>query len=208
METFVNDKVSKIIFIKNVFKSDCTNMDDLMEKKIMQTTDETIKMTNVNTYEKLPLTFTSIKTWIQSTNILCWNCDRVFSGVPVFIPKTIEPHNDKLIMSVYGCFCSFNCQIAYINLYCKSIHDRINKESMCKMLFKEFYGFEPKEIIPSPSKYCMIQYGGDMTSRQYHLQIRKLQKKSGITFNVKNLSKNDSLLLFSDDDINYMGDLF
>lgn len=178
----------KILFIKNVFINDCILMDDLMEKKLMEEANETAETKQIDDkYTKLPTIFTDIKTWPKKTDILCWHCDRTFCGPPIFIPKTMEPNvsigtgvkNGKYLISTEGCFCSFNCAVAYVLIYYTKSYEKINKIGMLKLLFKEFYGNAPNDIIPSPSRYKMVQYNGSMTLNEYSAIIRDLQKKSG-----------------------------
>lgn len=177
----------KILFIKNVFINDCILMDDLMEKMLMDEANETAETKQIDDkYTKLPSIFTNIKTWPKNTDILCWHCDRTFCGSPVFIPKTMEPNitigtgsgDGKYLISTEGCFCSFNCAVAYVLTYYTKSHERINKLGMLKLLFKEFYGKEPNDIIPSPPRYSMVQYNGLLTLAEYSAIIRDLQRKS------------------------------
>lgn len=175
----------KILFLKNVFINDCVMMDDFMEQKLLDEANDMseTKMTN-DKLVKLPQIFTTFDIWPKKTEILCWHCDRKFLGIPVFIPKTMEPNlSGRYIMNVEGCFCSFNCAMSYITIYYPKPHEKSNKIGMLHMLFKEFYGKFPDEIIPAPSKYKMIQYNGNTNPRDYYAEIRELQKKSGIIFN-------------------------
>ena len=201
----------KILFIQNVFIRDCVILDDLLEKNLMDAANETLEITEINNmYIKLPIVFTSFSTWVKTTNIQCCYCDRTFSDPPVFIPKSAEPTSTGYIMGTEKCFCSFNCAVKYINISYPKIHENINKKGMLNLLFKEFYGINPNEIIPAPDKEIMIQYGGDITAREYHLEIRKLQKISGVQFK-KNNTVSRLMYEYDIDDtenINYMGDLF
>lgn len=172
----------KVLFIKNVFISDCVLMDDLMERKLMDEANDSLETKETNKkYTKLPTVFTNISAWVKSTDILCWHCNRTFNDPPVFIPRTMEPNTSiggGYIINTDGCFCSFNCAIAYIIIYYPKSHEQINKIGMLKLLFKEFYGRPPKDILPAPSKFQMIQYNGHMTSSEYGAIIKDLIGKS------------------------------
>jgi hypothetical protein len=180
----------KILFIKNVFINDCILMDDLMEQKLMDEANETAETKQIDDkFTKLPTIFTDIKSWPKRTDILCWNCDRTFAECPIFIPKTMEPNTianaataiGKYNISTEGCFCSFNCALAHILTYYPKMHEQINKIGMLRLLFKEFYGFQPKDIIPAPDRFKMIQYNGNLSSSEYSAIIKDLQRKSGIS---------------------------
>jgi hypothetical protein len=179
----------KILFIKNVFINDCILMDDLMEQKLMDEANETSETKQIDDkYTKLPSIFFDLNTWPKKTDILCWNCDRTFFDIPIFIPKTMEPnpiHGGKYIISTYGCFCSFNCALTHILLYFPKHHDQINKIGMLKLLFKEFYGIPPIDLIPAPQRFKMIQYNGTITLHEYVLIIKDLQRKSGLNVTMK-----------------------
>jgi hypothetical protein len=181
----------KILFIKNVFINDCILMDDLMEKKLMEEANETAETKQVDDkYTKLPSIFTNIKIWPKKTDILCWHCDRTFYGPPIFIPKTMEPNitigtgsgDGKYLISTEGCFCSFNCAVSYVLTNYNKSYEKINKIGMLKLLFREFYGKAPNDIIPSPPRYQMVQYNGSLTLNEYSTHIRDLQRQSGASF--------------------------
>ena len=172
-------KIPKILFIKGVFIKDCILIDDIFEKQII----EQLNIENpIISYNNFPSIFTNLETWIKKTNIKCWYCDLNFNNMPVFIPKIIENTglnaDYKIITS--GCFCSFCCAMSYNNLYFPKICDNINNKDMIKFLYKIFNNTKIKEILPSPSKYIMNQYGGDVDSFIYRNKLNeiKMQMKS------------------------------
>src|SRR5690349_6873648 len=46
---------------------------------------------------------------VNKTKMHCWWCDHQFNNYPCFIPTKYY----KKTYYVYGCFCSFNCAMAY-----------------------------------------------------------------------------------------------
>ena len=169
-------KVSKLLFIKGAFIKDCIQIDDIFEQQLIE------QLGNENTtvvYDKIPSIFTGIKSWLTQTNVKCWYCDLNFSGVPVFIPKLIEPSNTPsgYIIGTYGCFCSFSCALHFIIINIKTICDKLQSTEMLLFLYKIFHGYNIKEIFPSPSKYDMVQYGGDIEPIAYKKLINELKKK-------------------------------
>lgn len=167
-------KVSKILFIRGVFIKDCIPIDEIFEKRII----DKLNIDNPTIeYNKIPSIFTNLNKWIKKTNIKCWYCDLNFDNMPVFIPKIIEQtsHNEYNI-STLGCFCSFCCAMAYNNLHNQKICKNIQVKKMLLFLYKIFNNAIINEITASPSKYTMVQYGGDVCSMNYRVQINKIKK--------------------------------
>lgn len=165
-----------ILFIKGVFIRDCIPMDDIFEKHII----EQLNIHNpVIYYDKLPSVFYTIETWVSQTNIKCWYCDLNFETQPVFIPKTIERSitNSIYSISTHGCFCSFYCATSYCNLYYNKICDNIKMNEMIRFLYKIFKGKRVREILTSPSKYEMVQYGGNIDNIEYRRKINELNAR-------------------------------
>lgn len=163
-------KESKILFIKGVFIKDCMPMDDIFEQQI----EEQLNLDHpVILYTQMPSIFRSLKTWVKKTNVKCWYCDLNFDNIPVFIPKIIEKTYlcDEYNISTYGCFCSFSCAAKFNNLYNQRICVNVDIRDKLVFLFNIFYGRVIKEITPSPDKYIMKQYGGDVDSMLYRKKI-------------------------------------
>jgi hypothetical protein len=170
-------KVPKILFIKGVFIKDCMLIDDLFEQQIIEQLNQ--DEDDIIVYNKIPSTFISINDWPEKTNIKCWTCDLNFDGIPVFIPKLIEPAPTEsgYSMGVLGCFCGFNCCMSYNNTHNKKLCQNIRTREMLLFLHKIFLNYRVKEIYESPSKYMMKQYGGDTDPIEYKKLISKLEKK-------------------------------
>lgn len=135
--------------------------------------------------------------WPEKTNIKCWWCTLSFDSVPCFIPTKMVSGK----YTVLGCFCSFNCAMAY-NLYSleQNQHDRLRKCALLNSLYYEIHG-EPKEILPSPPKETMIMYGGKLTVEQYRNLIKDCNVSSykiiyppisGLSFQLEDISRNSS----------------
>ena len=167
-------KIPTILFIKGVFIRDCIPIDDIFEKQIREqlNTDNPIIY-----YDKFPSIFYNMKTWIKKTNIKCWYCDLNFETPPVFIPKTIEHSSSEYSISTFGCFCSFPCATCYCNLYYTKICDNIKINEMIRFLYKIFKGKAIREILQSPSKYEMVQYGGEIDQITYKKKINEISER-------------------------------
>jgi len=135
--------VPKILFIKGIFKKDCTS-DDIFEKRILEnshvveaevdisSTEVIVNGESFTNYEKLPSIFTNIETWKKKSNLACWNCTLFFTTVPIFIPK-------------------------------------VNK---LRLLHKLFYNNNKmKELAYYPTPLNMTQYGGCLTITEFKHEI-------------------------------------
>jgi hypothetical protein len=167
-------KFIKILFIKGVFLKDCIPSDDIFEQHIIEQLN--CNMTYIDIYNKIPLIFNSLDTWIKKTNLSCWYCCLKFDSIPIFIPKIIElSSTDDFNISTHGCFCSFSCAMSYNNIYNKKICDNIHVKQMLLFLYKIYNKNSVKEIFPSPSKYQMNHYGGTLEKIQYKNKIIKIK---------------------------------
>lgn len=92
------------------------------------------------------------------TDIVCWWCTYSFSTTPLGSPNKYIQETDSF--RVTGCFCSFNCILAY-----KMSKGHMNCQLvsyMHKKLTNEF-----KSIIKAPLPYCLEKFGGSITIDKY-----------------------------------------
>jgi hypothetical protein len=183
--------IPKVLFIKGVFKKDCTT-DDFLEKKVIDTINNAACVgdvinsvvtevsefsynanpTNKVSYKKLPSIFESIEQWPKKTNLLCWHCSLSFDTIPIFIPKVIEPvisktKKNQYSIGVSGVFCSFGDAMEFIKNSNWTLMDKIESVNKLKHLYKIFYNIPLKDIVSYPSVFDMIQYGGDIEINKY-----------------------------------------
>jgi hypothetical protein len=160
------DVVPTYLLIRGVYLNDCKSIDDLLEEHLLGA--ETIELEDVYVYDKLPLTYTGLSTWPMSTNLVCWHCARQFSGIPLFVPKSIEPIGDgKFAMSREGCFSSWACAAAYIDLQYPRVVDNANRKNMLKFLYRNMIGRPIADIPSAPPIFHTERYGGDMTDAEF-----------------------------------------
>jgi hypothetical protein len=177
-----------ILFLQGVFKKDCKRVEDFFHERLLHDGSTENKM-----YDKIPLVFTGIDTWIKNTNLLCWVCSRAFKTMPWFEPQSIDPlcsgrigvfldsqqiktneKNKKFCINIKGNFCSPNCVMRNILTNTKDLSERHNKISMLKFVYELFTGIKIYNIEPSPIHTDMIQYGGFMTMHEYQKKIEEI----------------------------------
>jgi hypothetical protein len=174
-----------ILFLKGVFPEDCSKVEDQYIENLNDNAsfiDDMHKNGDIKRkvqYDKIQKHFYSIKTWVESTKnikIKCWYCESMFMGVPVFIPSNIHDSPKGKIYDVHGIFCTFGCAFSFIKASAKFIDDKSqwDKVEMLKMLYFLFYNRKIDTIIPSPDKYKLEQYGGDMTLVEFKKELKKI----------------------------------
>lgn len=167
----------KSLFLKGIYKKDYKKIEEIFHERLCNE----IQQKNIKVYDKIPQYFTSLNKWIKQTNISCWYCSNQIKNIPKFVPKTIELKNIKSenekIYNIFteGLFCSFNCSQSYIDeCYSKDMYDHINKTNMLLFVYYIFNNKLISYIKPSPSKYKMVHFGGNMTVQEYENEILSL----------------------------------
>ena len=96
--------------------------------------------------------------WPSFTNISCWWCCHNFDTPPCSIP---EKHVNG-VFHVYGCFCSYNCAIAYI--FKESEPDKWKKYYLLKKLFNTCCpDVDISQLREAPSRQSLEMFGGPLT---------------------------------------------
>ncbi len=96
--------IDGILFLQGVYKKDCKRVEDFFYERLLHDSTHETKM-----YDKIPLVFTGIDTWLKSTNLLCWVCNRSFKGRPWFEPQSIDPLNSTKIRDTQVCDIRLGC---------------------------------------------------------------------------------------------------
>lgn len=176
---------NNILFLKGVFPEDCSKVEDQYIENLndaaafSEDSNRHMDIKRKMHYDKIQKHFHSVKAWVESTKnikIKCWYCESMFMGVPVFIPSGIHNSPKGKIYDVYGIFCTFGCAYAFIKSSSEFIHDKSHwdKIEMLKMLFFLFYNKKIDTIMPSPNKYRLEQYGGDMSLPEFKKELKKI----------------------------------
>lgn len=115
----------------------------------------------------------------ESTDICCWWCCHSFSTRPLGLPFA---YNDKHF-KVKGCFCSFNCILAYNEEDKTSNGRNCDKKylivSMYKMLTGKIFG---DYISPSPPRELLKMFGGPYNIREYRNKFNTFEGKREVTY--------------------------
>ena len=106
----------------------------------------------------------------ETTDISCWWCSCQFDTTPIFLPYNY--HNN--IYHALGCFCSFNCAMAYnidINDYKIWI-----RSSYLHKLYREMTN-NLNEISPSLPRQALKKYGGWLTIEEFRKKLLNINKE-------------------------------
>jgi hypothetical protein len=117
---------------------------------------------------------------VEKTDILCWWCCHSFDTIPCFLPE--QYHNN--IYYVIGCFCTFNCALAYNVYYIKDLKIWERKSllfSMCRKIYNTNDAIydELKEALP---RETLKAFGGKKTIEQFRKDSLKLEVEYKILF--------------------------
>jgi hypothetical protein len=167
-----------ILFLRGCFISDCSSIEDLFDEHLVNQSllDNNYDIKDIP-FDRIEKQFTTMENWIKKTNIKCWSCDCNFHNIPIFIPSSIE-RSDVVgqltgSMDTLGNFCSWNCASLYINMNFIS-NEKWERHELLKLLYKIFTGNDINEIVQSPPKTIMKQYGGKITQQEYQNILIKL----------------------------------
>ncbi len=125
------------------------------------------------------LNFISISTGkkitIKKTNLKCWWDAHTFDNLPCFLPELY--HNNTY--HVIGCFCSFNCALAY-NLYYLKDSKVYLRKALTYNLYRQMYDInnkEPIEIKEAPPKEILEDFGGSVNINAFRRKFIMLNRE-------------------------------
>ena len=100
--------------------------------------------------------------WPEKTDLKCWWCCHNFDTVPLGIP--MKYYNETFYLK--GCFCSFNCVLAYVidNKHFKYEQVYPNIKSLRAKLTK--HKLDDK-ITPAPPRESLTVFGGDLSIEKF-----------------------------------------
>jgi hypothetical protein len=118
---------------------------------------------------------TGKKISIKKTNIKCWWDTYTFSNLPCFLPELLQNNT----YHVSGCFCSFNCALAY-NLYYLRDSKIYHRKSLVYKLYRELYGLGPDDTVDlreAPPREILEDFGGTMTIESFRESFVTINKE-------------------------------
>jgi hypothetical protein len=159
------DEVPEFLFIRGVYLAECKRIDQILEEHLL---GDGLPEVNDKVFDQLPLVYEGLATWPVTTNTWCWYCAKTFDGVPLFVPKTIEPDADnKYTMTREGCFSSWPCAASYIDREYPRIRDNSEKKNMLKFLYNDMMGKPIINIPSAPNRFDMSRFGGPMSEEEF-----------------------------------------
>jgi hypothetical protein len=113
----------------------------------------------------------SLSEWPKTTSISCWWCCHQFDTMPIGLPQ--KKIKSKFLVT--GCFCSFNCALAYnSDLADFKVSERA---SLLKLLFRKLYPDMDDHFHPSPRKEVLKKFGGSIDVEDYRKNLHISQKE-------------------------------
>jgi hypothetical protein len=120
---------------------------------------------NVNFYN------TQQNDWVTETDIACWWCCHKFNYIPLGIPNYIC--KDKFYL--FGCFCSFNCMLAYnLDINDSKIWDR---QSYIYQMKNHIDPDNKINIHPAPPRQVLQMFGGPLSIQEYRESFYLVNKE-------------------------------
>lgn len=123
----------------------------------------------------------------DNTSLCCWHCTRFFDRSPIAIPY----YKNKNTYLLQGCFCSFQCALAWNDNHKSVDNEQQDRELLLRELFEECGG--KGKLFPAPDKENLYKFGGMMSDKDFDDAIdNKIKIKMGVsvqyvpvTFNIK-----------------------
>ncbi|BCS83091.1 putative viral transcription factor [Cotonvirus japonicus] len=181
----INDESSEGMFRNDIPKDNICNKCLKNEKELNSLKTELFKYKKKDKMDKSSkihnnaITFISFDTGkkitIKKTNIKCWWDSNQFDNLPCVLPELY--HDGKYY--VRGCFCSFNCALAY-NLHHIKDSKIGSRKSLVFKLYRELYGYssdEPIEIKLAQPKETLEDFGGSVSIKEFRSNFTKLNKE-------------------------------
>lgn len=107
--------------------------------------------------------FHTKREWPLSTNVLCHWCCHNFNNTPLGLPLKYCHANNTFLVT--GCFCSFNCALAYNNSM-RTIDNKQEREHLLYFLAHKILG-DVSVIKPAPSPLCLSAFGGCLSIEEF-----------------------------------------
>lgn len=166
-------KPQYLLILPGVSLSNYKPVEDIFDDKIMDRFDVPVIST---VYDKVPNSFSGLKSWPKQTNLKCLNCDRKFLEIPKFYAKDLarDTTGNIEMAPIKGYMCSFVCVRSYIDTFIHKKEDKWNALDRLNLMYQIFTGEEAKDILPAPSKCEREEYGGLWDMDKYISELKKI----------------------------------
>lgn len=174
-------KKANVLTLRGVYPKDFAPIDSIFGKATADSDKAKIEPTVV--YTELPKKFLGTDSWLQFSNLKCWECDQLPISYPKFIP--MNPEKDKNgndICETHGHFCEWNCAVRYVTKEFPREQQWDAIESIC-LFESKFSGSRREKIMPCIPKTQMKAYCGKngITSKQWREKIVSLNNDYNLT---------------------------
>lgn len=223
---------SKILFLPGVFLKDCPGPDEESSDEVVEvhlSSDEELDSiatditqlepvirprSVIKKYDTIPTQFTRRELWPTSSNLLCWFCDRDFTGMPwpvitgcsktlvsddsdgsdisdAILLNSLSAFNEILLMDTHGNFCQSGCSMAYIDLVNDpKIVNKYESKRLLKLFAEIMTRTQVNHIPSSDVRTCMQKYcgPGGKTEEKYREENEQRSGKYTIAIEKSTLS--------------------
>ena len=162
-KSYNNDEYLKYTINNNVNETydDKTNTDELNLINKKNISENIIQ-------KKLKILNEDLKLIIDNKKSSCFWCTYSFNTKPFYIPK--NKLNDNI--NVYGCFCSPECSLAYLQNENIDSSTKWERVALLNNIYKDIYP-KGKNIKPAPNPfYTLDKYYGNLTIEEYRTSLK------------------------------------
>lgn len=158
-----------ILFLKGISLEDVISIEDLYQKDLLTIVESPQSTETI--WDKIPKHFYDLNLWKKNTNVRCWYCTLKFKTIPWFIISNTNHTANGLVYDIKGNFCSCGCLMGYVKAnYTK--RDNFDIYKSVYKLYNIFYKKNIIDILPSPSKYELKMYGGELDLDYFQKEIK------------------------------------